>query len=88
MTSVRVWVPFIVSTGVIELEWTSPCTTADQFEAGVLTITHVPDGDVIQTFQPDQWIRVTVYGADGYPNFSFRNDRAWLGRIESQQRTA
>lgn len=67
-------VPLPLSGRTMESEWTSPNATADIFDPGVLTVTSTLDGSIIQTFQPRSWKAVTVYDADGYPDFSFQND--------------
>lgn len=68
-------------------ETTIARATADQFEPHVLTITAVEDDSVIETLQPDQWIECAVYHeGDDYPIFTFCNDRAWQGHVESRNR--
>lgn len=70
----------------MESEYSASGATADQFEPGVLTITAVETGAVLDTFQPHQWKRATVYNDRDYPEFTFQNDRAWQGHVESRER--
>lgn len=72
-------------------DWSTPNATADEFQPGVLTITSVADGKVIETFQPHRWRSASVIGSDGYPDFTIQNkhldaDQAWQGHVESRDR--
>ena len=74
--STRVWLPLVTADGVSILAWSSPATTADlDRPAGTLTIRAELDGSIVQAFRPCEWLRATVFDADGQPLRAFRNSR-------------
>lgn len=46
---------------------------ADQFEPGVLTITDPTSGRVVDTYQPNRWLRAIVHGHAGYVQYVQEN---------------
>lgn len=46
-----------------------PRATADEFEAGTLTVTSLDTGCDLRVYQPGQWRSYIVYAPDGYPEF-------------------
>jgi hypothetical protein len=61
--------------------------TADEFESGVLTVTWL-DPENAQygpAWVTEDWVEVWVLGADGHPDFSFTNNRAWSGHRQTRE---
>lgn len=50
-------------------EATFPRCEADEFETGVLTITSIDDGYVMQDYQPGQWKEAVAYDAFGHLSY-------------------